>query len=184
MDQEIRKKIEEAGHRAIAFRGKGFHCSESVFMAINETLKITDRSMVRMVTGFHGGGGTHRTDPTINLTQALEDAASGKDQRPREEWPFTQIGHLCGALVSGKICIGLLYGRQSSTDDLTCADELCYEFHRRFVEKLEEQECFPLFGKWAPLSPKRNCEYVYQTGAELAVEVILKARKLVPECPE
>ena len=184
MEKEFSKKIEEAGRKAIAFRREGYHCSESVFMAINETLKITDPSMVRMVTGFHGGGGTQRRDKTINLTQALEYVASGKEKRPREEWPFAQIGHLCGALASGKICIGLLYGRRSPTDDVTCADELCYEFHQRFVEKLGGQECFPLFAKWAPVSPTKNCEYVYQSGAELAVEVILKARQLVSECSE
>jgi hypothetical protein len=55
MNGENRRKIEDAGRIAIECRRKGFHCSESVFTAVNETLKITDPSMVRMVTGFHGG---------------------------------------------------------------------------------------------------------------------------------
>jgi len=100
MNEESRKKIEEAGREAIECRRKGFHCSESVFTAVNETLKITDPSMVRMVTGFHGGGGTHRKEPGINLTEALEAVSSGKDKRPREDLPYTQVGHLCGALTS------------------------------------------------------------------------------------
>lgn len=183
MNEEIKNKIEEAGRKAVAFRQKGYHCSESTFMAINETLQITDPSMVRMVTGFHGGGGTHRKEPGINLTSALEEVASGRDRRPPEELPFTQIGHLCGALASGIVCIGLLYGRRSPTDDLTCVDELCYELHRRFMEELGENECRALREKWEPLSPKQNCEYVYQKGAEIAVEVILSAEQLVPECP-
>ena len=48
------KTIVEAGKRALAYRKKGFHCSESTFLALNETFNITDPSMVRMVTGFHG----------------------------------------------------------------------------------------------------------------------------------
>jgi hypothetical protein len=46
--------IDRAATLALEFRKKGFHCSESVFSAINGTLHITDPSMVRIVTGFHG----------------------------------------------------------------------------------------------------------------------------------
>lgn len=182
MNEEGRRKIEEAGRKPVEFRQKGFHCSESAFMAINETLKIIDPSMVRMVTGFHGGGGTHRKEPGIDLTSVLEELASGRDRRPREELPVTQIGHLCGALASGIVCIGLLHGRSSSTDDLTCVDELCFELHRRFMEEFGENECRPLRDKWVPLSPNHTCEHVYQRGAEIAVEVILEAPRLVLEC--
>ncbi len=184
MDEKARRKIDEAGRRAVEFRQKGFHCSESVFMAINDTLKITDPSMVRMVTGFHGGGGTHRQVSGINLTQVLEELASGRDRRPREELPVIQVGHLCGALASGIVCVGLLYGRKSPTDDLTCVDELCFELHRRFMEELGENECRPLRDKWVPMSANHTCEQVYQRGAEMAVEVILEAPQLVPECRE
>ena len=85
MYTEYRKKIRAAGRSAIKFKEKGFHCSESVFMAINETLKITDPAMARIVTGFHGGGGTHRTEPGVDLTALLAGIASGKEQRPDEE---------------------------------------------------------------------------------------------------
>ncbi len=183
MNEEGKRRIQEAGRKAVEFRKKGFHCSESAFMAINETLKIIDPSMVRMVTGFHGGGGTHRKEPGIDLTSVLEELASGRDRRPREELPVTQIGHLCGALASGIVCIGLLHGRSSPTDDLTCVDELCFELHRRFMEEFGENECRPIRDKWVPLSPNHTCEYVYQRGAEMAVEIILEAPELVPECP-
>lgn len=184
MNEEDKRKIEEAGRKAVEFRQKGFHCSESAFMAINETLKITDPSMVRVVTGFHGGGGTHRKEPEIDLTSVLEELASGRDRRPREELPVEQIGHLCGALASGIVCIGLLYGRRSPTDDLTCVDELCFELHRRFMEEFGEKECRPLRDKWVPLSLNHTCEHVYQRGAEMAVELILEAAQLVSECPK
>ncbi len=184
MNEENRRKIEEAGRKAVECRRKGYHCSESVFMAINETLKITDSSMVRLVTGFHGGGGTHRKEPGIDLTLALEEVSCGRDRRPPEELPFTVVGHLCGALASGIVCIGLLYGRRSPTDDLTCVDELCFELHRRFMEEFGENECRPLREKWIPLWPNHTCETTYQRGVEMAVELILDAPQLVPECPK
>ena len=76
MNEEISKLIEEAGGRAIENRRKGFHCSEAAFLAINETLKITDSSMVKMVTGFHGGGGTHLLVPDANMNEILEGSLS------------------------------------------------------------------------------------------------------------
>ena len=54
MNEETKKLIEDAGRRAIENRRKGFHCSESAFLAINDTLKITDPSMVKMVMDFMG----------------------------------------------------------------------------------------------------------------------------------
>jgi C_GCAxxG_C_C family probable redox protein len=184
MNTEPRKIIEAAGKKALANRKKGFHCSESVFLAINETFKITDPSMVKLVTGFHGGGGTHRENPDVDLTQTLERMASGQETRSGDDLPVTQVGHLCGALAAGIVCIGLLYGRESESEDLTCVDELCYEFHRRFEEKLGEKECRHLFPKWKTVSTNNNCEYVYQTASELAVELILDAATVVPECQQ
>ncbi|MFQ6079516.1 MAG: C-GCAxxG-C-C family (seleno)protein [Thermodesulfobacteriota bacterium] len=184
MNAEGRRKIDEAGRKAVECRRKGFHCSESVFTAVNDILKITDPSMVRMVTGFHGGGGTHRKEPGINLARAMKEVSSGKDRRPRDELPYTQVGHLCGALASGIVCIGLLYGRRSPSDDLTCVDELCFELHRRFSAEFGEKDCRPLREKWVPLWPDHTCETVYRRGAEMAVELILEAPQLIPECPK
>ncbi len=184
MSEKNRKMIEEAGRRAIENRRKGFHCSESAFLAINDTLRITDSSMVKMVTGFHGGGGTHLRVQGVNMNKILEGLASGKDRRPVEELEVIQVGHLCGALAAGIICIGLLYGRTSPMDDLECPDELSYELHRRFSEEFGEKECKPLRDKWVPLSDNNTCENIYRRGAELAVELILEAHEVVPECEE
>ena len=182
MNAEDRKRIKATGQKALSYRRRGFHCSESIFLALNDTFKITDPAMVRMVTGFHGGGGTHRTQPGVDMTFILEEMASGREKRTGDDLPITQIGHLCGALASSIACIGLLYGRQSGSDDLTCVDELCYELHRRFKERLGEKECRHLFPKWRSMSPLNNCEYVYQKAAELAAELILEAPQIAPEC--
>ena len=184
MNEENKDKIQEAGRKASASRKKGFHCSESVFTAINETLNITDPSMVRIVTGFHGGGGTHRTQPGVNMNAILEGLASGEDKRPGEEIPLTQVGHLCGALAAGIACIGLLYGRRLPADDLTCVDELCFELHKRFGDAFGEKDCHPLRERWIPVLPNNSCETVYMKAAEMTVELILEAPQLVPECRE
>lgn len=176
--------IDKAGTLALEFRRKGFHCSESVFSAINATLLITDPTMVRIITGFHGGGGAHRKDPNIDLTATLEALASGRDRRPPEELPIAITGHLCGALAAGIICLGLLYGRRQSSDDLTCVDELSYELHRRFEARFGEKLCSELRKKYVPLSENHTCEYIYQEGARLAVELILDAPSLVNRCPQ
>jgi C_GCAxxG_C_C family probable redox protein len=183
VNENNKRKIQEAGEKAIEFGQKGFHCSESVFMAVNDTLKIVDPSLVRLITGFHGGGGTHRLEKGVNMTEVLAGLASGKDRRPPEELPITQVGHLCGAIAAGIACIGLLYGRKEPTDDLTCVDELSYELHQRFKEEFGSQECLPVREKWKPLSPNYTCQLIYQRGAEIAVELILEAPHLVPECP-
>jgi len=176
------RKIREAGLKAIANRKKGYHCSESVFLAINDTFHLVDPSMVRMVTGFHGGGGSHATKTGIDLTALLEEMASGRETRSPEELPITQVKHLCGALASGVVCIGLIYGRERGTDDLSCVDELCFELHRRFEARLGARECGNLVSIWKPLSATNNCEHVYETAAEIAVELILEAPRLFPAC--
>ena len=175
--------IQAAGRRAMEFKERGFHCSESVFLAINETLKITDPCMVKIVTGFHGGGGTHRLEQGMDLTAFLADVAAGRIVAEPEDLPMDQVGHLCGALASGIVCIGLLHGRCSPDDDLTCVDELCYELHRRFQEELESKECRALREIWVPRSTDQTCGHVYRTGAQIAVELVLTAHELVPECP-
>ena len=178
------KRIEQAGRSAIFYKNEGFHCSESVFMAINDTLKITDPLLVRLFTGFHGGGGTHRTEPGVDMTALLAGVAAGTEKRSPEEMPLEQVGHLCGAVAAGIACIGLIYGRRSPTDDLTCVDELSFELHRRFMEEFGERECSLLRKKWIPLWPSRNCDKVYKRGSEIAVKLILEAPEWVSECPK
>jgi hypothetical protein len=89
MREDLEKRVQKVGRRAVEYRRMGFHCSESTFLAINETLDIT--------------------------------------------------GHICGALASGIVCIGFLYGRSSPNDDLSCVDELSFELHRRFLKNSEKK---------------------------------------------
>lgn len=174
--------VEEAGRRALAYKEQGFHCSESVFLAVNETLKIADPALVCAVTGFHGGGGTHRRRAGVDLTALLAAYAAGRAPADPDDRPLEQVQHLCGALAAGIVCVGLLYGRRSPADDLTCVDELCYELHRRFNQELGHNECRYLREIWVPQSEDKSCSPIYRRGAEIAVDTILRAREIAPEC--
>ena len=176
--------VARAGERTIAYRRKGFHCSESTFMGINETLDIMDPALVKLVTGFHGGGGCHRLADGIDMNSVLEGLASGRDTRTPEEAGLRITGHLCGALAAGVVCIGFLHGRTSPEDDLTCVDELTFELHRRFLEEFGTKECRFLREKYVPLSSNNTCEHIYRKGTEIAVRLILEAPRLTAECRE
>jgi hypothetical protein len=178
----MKEKVIDAGRKAVAYRYQGFHCSESTFLAINDALSITDPSMVRIVTGFHGGGGCHRIRPGVDMNAVLEGLASGRDRRTPEEAGIEITGHLCGALAAGIVCIGFLYGRRNPINDLTCVDELSFELHRRFLREFGAKECQEIRKRFIPKSPNGTCEYIYERGTQIAVQLILEASDLVKEC--
>jgi len=182
-EKKRQRLIYQAAELAIANRHKGFHCAECVFLAVNETLQITDPSMVHVMTGFHGGGGAHRDHPGIDLKWELEESASGRDQRSMEEKPISITGHLCGALAAGIVCFSLLHGRRQPEDDLTCVDELSYEYHRRFQEKFEYKLCAEIRQKWVPLSENKTCEWIYAQASSMIVELLLESGDLIDRCP-
>lgn len=170
--------LERAERLALEYRRRGFHCSESVFSAVNDTLGIADPEMVRIVTGFHGGGGARRKDPNADLTAELERVASGEERRPPEQWSVEVTGHLCGALASGIVCIGLLFGRRAPKEDLTRPDELSHELHRRFEETFGSKVCREIRSVVVPKSENHTCEWVYQRSARIIVELILGSDQL------
>ena len=176
MSLEKRNLARQAGELAVEHRRNGFHCSESTFRAINDTLNLVEPEMARIITGFHGGGGARRKDPSVDLNAVLLEVASGLDHRPPEELPVETTGHLCGALAAGIAAFSLLYGRLSPDDDLTKVDELCFELHQRFLQQFGTRECIPLREKWIPLREEHNCDNTYRWTAETIVEMILDSQ--------
>lgn len=176
--------IEKAAALAVRNRRRGFHCSECVFLAVNETLQITDPAMVKVVTGFHGGGGARRKHPDVDLNYELNEAASGRFTGPIEAFPVELTGHLCGALAAGIVCFGLLYGRRQPEDDLTCVDELTFEYHLRFQKAFGVKHCQEIREKWVPLSENGTCEWIYARASALITELLLESGDLIDRCPE
>jgi C_GCAxxG_C_C family probable redox protein len=184
MNDSFQERIKNAGRRALEFKRQGFHCSESTFLAINDTFRFADPALVKIVTGFHGGGGCHRTRPGVDMNTGLEGLASGRDRRTPVETGLEITGHLCGALAAGIVCIGFLYGRRTPADDLTCVDELSFELHRRFLQEFGAKECREIRKKFIPLSADGTCEHIYERGTQIAVQLILEAPNLVKECSQ
>ncbi len=177
-ENDIEKLKEQAEEKISRNTEDLYHCSESTFIAVNDVLKLVKPEFVRIITGFHGGGGNHRLDKSVNLTEALENVLKGKENRPREELPFTGTGHMCGALAAGVACLGLVYGRESSKDDLTCIDELAYEFHKRFENEFGSKECATLY------DGETKCAKIMNFAAKTAIEMIINAEDTAAECSD
>jgi hypothetical protein len=116
-----------------------------------------------MASGFHGGGGAIKTD---------EEGMEG-----------TPTGCMCGALASGVLILGILYGRtEPGKVRYGCISQLAAHLHGRFQEELGGKCCAMLRPFYHKIDREKSCREIYKKGAELAVEVALSAPKLVPEC--
>jgi C_GCAxxG_C_C family probable redox protein len=116
-----------------------------------------------MASGFHGGGGAVDID---------EAGMKG-----------TPTGCICGALAAGLLVLGILYGRTSPVGPrYGCISHLAAHLHKRFQEELGGKCCAMLRPFYQKMDREKSCRFIYQKGAELAVEVALSAPKLVPEC--
>jgi C_GCAxxG_C_C family probable redox protein len=116
-----------------------------------------------MASGFHGGGGAVKTD---------EEGMEG-----------TPTGCMCGALASGVLILGILYGRTGPVGPrYGCISQLSARLHQRFQEELGGKCCAMLRPFYKKIDRENSCREIYKKGAELAVEVALSAPDLVPEC--
>jgi C_GCAxxG_C_C family probable redox protein len=144
-----------------------------------------DRGLVRMATGFHGGGGCHKSIVSTDPGELKHPEYMATDYKKSG---MTNMGGQCGALSAGMMIIGYLYGRRTPEDDISCASELCWELQNRFEETLGSKQCSilkPFYVKTSDEAARNEpgtCGKVYATGAELAVEVILNAQDICPLC--
>ena len=116
-----------------------------------------------MASGFHGGGGSVKTD---------EEGMQG-----------IPTGCMCGALAAGILVISFLYGRTAPVGPkYGCISQLSAYLHKRFQDELGGKCCAMLRPFYQKMDRESSCRFLYQKGAELAVEVALSAPGLVPEC--
>jgi C_GCAxxG_C_C family probable redox protein len=116
-----------------------------------------------MASGFHGGGGAVKTDD-IGMTG-------------------NPTGCMCGALASGVLVLGILYGRsQPSKVRYDCISHLSAALHRRFQEEIGGKCCAMLRPFYHKMDDEKSCKVIYRKGAELAVEVALSAPAIYPDC--
>jgi C_GCAxxG_C_C family probable redox protein len=116
-----------------------------------------------MASGFHGGGGAVKTDEL------------GMVGNP--------TGCMCGALASGVLVLGILYGRsEPSKVRYDCISHLSAALHKRFQEEMGGKCCAMLRPFYHKMDKESSCQVIYRKGAELAVEVALSAPKIYPDC--
>jgi len=115
-----------------------------------------------IASGFHGGGGAVKTDEI------------GMQGNP--------TGCMCGALASGVLVLGILYGRsEPSKVRFDCISHLSAALHRRFQEEMGGKCCAMLRPFYHKMDKENSCREIYRKGAELAVEVALSAPKIYPD---
>jgi len=117
----------------------------------------------KIASGFHGGGGGIKTD---------EEGTKG-----------IPTGCMCGALAAGILVLSILYGRTAPVGPrFGCISHLAAHLHKRFAEELGGKCCAMLRPFFQKMDKENSCNFVYQKGAELAVEVALSAPQIVVEC--
>lgn len=90
---------------------------------------------------------------------------------------------MCGALASGVLILGILYGRTAPVGPkYGCISQLSAHLHRRFQEEMGGKCCAMLRPIYHKMDSEKSCREIYKRGAELAVEVALSAANLFPEC--
>ena len=116
-----------------------------------------------MASGFHGGGGAVKTDEI------------GMEGIP--------TGCMCGALASGVLILGILYGRtEPSKVRFDCISHLSAHLHKRFQEEVGGKCCALIRPFYHKIDREKSCREIYKKGAELAVEVALSGPQLAPQC--
>ena len=89
----------------------------------------------------------------------------------------------CGALNSGILAIGLVFGRIGADEDEECASEITKQLCERFQEAMGHLSCHVLREEYQCGSvEKGQVSQVYYMGAKLATEVMLTAHKDCPAC--
>lgn len=92
-------------------------------------------------------------------------------------------GCMCGALAVGVLVLGVLYGRTAPVGPrFGCISHLSAHLHQRFEQEFGAKCCAILRPFYQKMDREHSCSFLYQKGAELAVEVALSAPALVSDC--
>jgi len=84
---------------------------------------------------------------------------------------------LCGALSSGAMIIGLLYGRADLTEDEHLARQLVQEFRGRFLTEFGTTVCRPLRERFCGPEGKGTCAPLVERAALILQEMLAQAKE-------
>ncbi|MCP4540493.1 MAG: C_GCAxxG_C_C family protein [Chloroflexi bacterium] len=128
--------------RAFEYFQSGFHCAESILLAIVETYEKNPSSRIpKAAAGFMGGiGGTH------------EEA--------------------CGALTGGIIAIGCLFGRTDPETGVENIKKLASEYRRRFIQEFGATKCQILLDEFDGQKDGLKCKRLTATATGILSELL------------
>ncbi len=146
--------IRTAGEKCEAYRQRGYHCSESVIRACSDVLGLRLPEELLRVSSGFRGGGGG-------------------------------YGDRCGVVEAGIILISYRYGRTDPETDVSGYSYLVRVLHERFNKELGSFYCRILkpFAYYLSGSAQ-NCSHVYVKGAQIVMQLLLEADRLIREMPE
>lgn len=146
--------MQAAAEKSEEHRLMGYHCSESCIRACSEVLDIKLPEEILKISSAFRGGGGG-------------------------------YGDRCGMLEAGMILISYLYGRTDPKVDVSDYSYLIRILHDRFLAELGGIHCRILKPFAYYLSGEaQNCSHVYKKGAEIVMEVLLEADRIMKEMPD
>ncbi len=79
---------------------------------------------------------------------------------------------VCGALVSGVMLIGALYGRRDLTEDQSTNWRLCREYHRRFLDAFSTTNCQRIRGTKIGGWTHEKCAETVKISTQILLEIL------------
>jgi C_GCAxxG_C_C family probable redox protein len=130
--------------RAFDYFVSGFHCAESVSMAIVEVFaEKRPPELPAMASGFVRG---------VGRTQ----------------------GELCGALSGGVIALGHLFGRTKPREDIDELTQLVTEYRNRFSQTFGSSRCQDLLDRFGTQTDWDKCKQMTGEAAGLLAEILME----------
>ena len=90
---------------------------------------------------------------------------------------------LCGALSSGAMIIGMLYGRSNLMEDEQLARRLVQDYRRRFVAEFGTTVCRPLRERFCGPEGKATCAPLVERAALMLQELLAEAQEANKAAP-
>jgi C_GCAxxG_C_C family probable redox protein len=84
---------------------------------------------------------------------------------------------LCGALSSGAMIIGMLYGRANLTEDEQLARQLVQDYRKRFLAEFGTTVCRPLRERFCGPEGKATCAPLVERAALMLQEMLAEAQE-------
>ncbi len=137
----------QVARRAGELMSQKLHCTEAVMLTVGEQTLGSLDPRILKITSIFAGG------------------LAGTRQE------------LCGALSSGAMIIGMLYGRSRLGEDEQLARQMVKTYRERFLAEFGTTQCSPLRDRHAAPDGSTNCGPVVERAAMLLQELLAQSSR-------